>query len=239
MRDDAKNTTTQTDTEKTHETLKFYFTPVDPPKAEDAGGETNPLAKSTTNVPDIAEALKNQFGDDVLDVEVYAGEYTVRLGKAVIVEAGRFLKDELGFTYLADLGGLDRFTEEDRYEVFYNLVNLTSRKRIRIKVRVDEDDLTVPSVTDVWRAANWNEREAYDMLGIRFEGHPDLRRMYLPEDFEYYPQRKEFPLLGIPGSLPLPPQTPEGDLTMDPFPAAHGSKPVKSYEEPGTGSGEE
>ena len=232
MRDDAKNTTPQVDPEKSHETLKFYFTPVDPPKAEDAEGETNPHAKSTTNVPDVAEALKSQFGDDVLDVGVYAGEYTVRLSKAVIVEAGRFLKDDLGFTYLADLGGLDRFTEEDRYEVFYNLVNLTSRKRIRIKIRVDEEDLTVPSVTDVWRAANWNEREAYDMLGLRFEGHPDLRRMYLPEDFEYYPQRKEFPLLGIPGSLPLPPQTPEGELTMDPFPAAHGSKPVKSYEEP-------
>ena len=67
------------------------------------------------------------------------------------------------------------------------------------------------------------------MLGIRFEGHPDLRRMYLPEDFEYYPQRKEFPLLGIPGSLPLPPQTPEGSLTLDPYAAAHGSKPIKSY----------
>ena len=129
---------------------------------------------------------------------------------------------------------MDRFTEEDRYEVFYNLVNFQSRKRLRLKVRVDEEDLAVPSVTDVWRAANWNEREAYDMLGIRFEGNPDLRRMYLPEDFEYHPLRKEFPLLGIPGTLPLPPQTPEGDLTMDPFPAAHGSKPVKSYEEPGS-----
>ena len=239
MRDDAKNTTTQTDPEKTHETLKFYFTPVDPPKAEDGEGEVNPHAKSTTNVPDVVEALKDQFGDDVLDVDVYAGEYTVLLKKAIIVEASQFLKNDLGFIYLSDLGGLDRFTEEDRYEVFYNLVNLKSRKRIRIKIRVDEEDLTVPSVTDVWRAANWNEREAYDMFGLHFEGHPDLRRMYLPEDFEYYPQRKEFPLLGIPGSLPLPPQTPEGELTMDPFPAAHGSKPVKSYEEPGTASSEE
>ena len=77
-----------------------------------------------------------------------------------------------------------------------------------------------------------NERECYDMLGIQFDGHPDLRRMYMPEDFEYHPQRKEFPLLGIPGSLPLPPRTPEGDLTMDPFAAARSGRPVRSYQEP-------
>ena len=237
MRDDAKNTTPQVDAEKAHETLKFYFTPVDPPRPDD-DGTTNPHAKSTTNVPDVVDALKERFGEDVVDVETYAGEQTVRLSKGVIVEAGRFLKGELGFVYLADLGGLDRFTEEDRYEVFYNLVSFERRKRLRLKVRVDEEDLVVPSVVDVWRAANWNEREAYDMLGIRFEGHPDLRRMYMPEDFEYHPLRKEFPLLGIPGSLPLPPQTPEGELTMDPFPAAHGSKPVKPYEEPSSSSDE-
>ena len=134
--------------------------------------------------------------------------------------------------YLVDLGGVDRFTEEDRYEVFYNLVNIDAGKRIRLKVRLEEDDLHVPSVTPLHPAANWNERECFDMLGVIFDGHPDLRRMYMPEDFAYYPQRKEFPLLGIPGSLPLPPQTPEGELTMDPFAAARGSKPVKSYEEP-------
>ena len=238
MREDTRNAASQVDPEKSHETLKFYFTPVDPPRPDDEG-ETNPHAKSTTHVPDVVEALKEQFGEDVLDVEVYAGEHTLLLSKAVIVEAGRFLKSELGFVYLADLGGLDRFTEEDRYEVFYNLVNFKDRKRLRLKVRVDEDEMTVPSVVDVWRAANWNEREAYDMLGIRFEGHPDLRRMYMPEDFEYYPLRKEFPLLGIPGSLPLPPQTPEGELTMDPFAAAHGSKPIKSYEEPASSDSDE
>jgi NADH-quinone oxidoreductase subunit C len=129
------------------------------------------------------------------------------------------------------MGGIDRFTDEDRFEVFYNLVNIARGQRLRLKLRVDEDDPTVPSLTGVYRAANWNEREAYDMFGLHFEGHPDLRRMFLPEDFAYFPLRKEFPLLGIPGSLPLPAQTPEGGLTWDPFAAAHGAKPVKSYEE--------
>ena len=211
-----------------HETLKFHFTPVDPPRED---SPDNPHAKDTTHVPDVMAALQERFGDAVREVTVYAGEYTVRVEAARIVEVCRFLREEQAFTYFVDLGGTDRFTEEERFEVFYNLVSLTRNKRIRLKVRVDEDDPTVPSVTGVWRAANWNERECYDMFGIRFEGHPDLRRMYMPEDFEYHPLRKEFPLLGIPGSLPLPPQTPEGDLTLDPYAAAHGARPVKSYEE--------
>ena len=213
---------------KSPETLKFHFTAVDGP----AEGAENPHAKATTNQPDVVEAIRDRFGDDVLEVVLYAGEYTVRVSREQIVEVCRFLKEEEGFGFLVDIAGLDRFTDEDRFEVFYNLVSIEGGKRIRIKVRVGEDNPVVPSVTSVYRAADWNERECWDMLGIRFEGHPDLRRMFLPEDFEHHPLRKEFPLLGIPGSLPLPPQTPEGGLTLDPFPAAHGSKPVKSYQEP-------
>lgn len=231
MREDEKNVESKESPTDAHEALNFYFTPVDPPGRDD---EENPHAKSTTQVPEVVEALREQFGEAVLEVSEYAGEQTVLVERDRIVDICRFLKEERGFRYLSDLGGIDRFVEGDRYEVFYNLVAIEKRKRLRLKIRVDEDELTAPSVTDVYRAANWNEREVYDMLGITFEDHSDMRRMYMPEDFEYYPQRKEFPQLGIPGSLPLPPQTPEGDLTMDPFAAAHGSKPVKSYEEPRT-----
>ncbi len=231
MRDDQKNATPQVEAERSHETLKFYFTPVGGPRE---GRDANPHSKNTTFVPEVIEALRERFGEGVLDVKTYANEHTVHVGKDAIVDVCRFLKEEHAFNYLADLGGIDRFTDEDRYEVFYNLVSTERRRRIRLKVRVDEEDMTAPTVTEVYRSANWNERECWDMLGIRFDGHPDLRRMYMPEDFEYHPLRKEFPLLGIPGSLPLPPQTPEGGLTMDPFAAAHGSKPIKSYEEPGS-----
>lgn len=230
-RDNEKNTAAQVLPQRDQETLKFHFTPVDP---VNPAKDQNPHAKATTHVPETVEALRERF--DVVDHQVYAGEHTVWVRKEQVLDVCRMLKDELGFTYLVDLGGLDRFTEDDRYEVFYNLVNIGERKRLRLKVRVDEDDLVVPSVTPVYRAANWNERECWDMFGIRFEGHEDLRRMFMPEDFEYHPLRKEFPLLGVPGSLPLPPQVPEGDLTLDPFAAAHGKKPIKSYQEPASRS---
>ncbi|HHP7239336.1 NADH-quinone oxidoreductase subunit C [Longibacter sp.] len=229
MRDDERNAQPKEE-KREHEALKFYYTPTDEARPEDS--ESNPHAKGTTRIPEVIDALVEEFGDVVWNVESYAGEDTVFVEKEKIREVCRFLREELSFTYFADCGGIDRFTEDERYEMFYNILSLERNKRIRLKVRIDEDDLSVPSVSPVYRAANWNEREAYDMLGITFEGHPDLRRMYMPEDFEYFPLRKEFPLLGVPGSLPLPPQTPEGELTMDPFAAAHGSKPTKSYLEP-------
>lgn len=208
--------------------LPFDFTPVDTP-----GPQTpdNPHAKATTNCPDAVSALQEQFGDAVREVVEYANEHTVLVERDRIVEIAEYLKADHGFTYLVDLGGIDRFTEEERFEVFYNLVSITTRKRLRLKVRTEEEDPVVPTLSRTYRSANWYEREAWDMMGIRFEGHEDLRRMFMPEDFEYHPQRKEFPLLGIPGSLPLPAQRPGGELTMDPFAAAHGSKPIKSYEE--------
>ena len=211
-----------------HEVLNFHFTPID----EADPDSDNPHAQVTTRVPDIVEGLRETYGEAIGPVETYANEDTVYIEKDRIRDVCRTLKEDYGFTYFADCGGIDRFTDEDRFEMFYNLVNIERQRRIRLKVRIDESDMHVPSVTPVFRAANWNEREAYDMLGFIFDDHPDPRRMYMPEDFEYHPLRKEFPLLGVPGSLPLPPQTPEGELTMDPFAAAHGSKPVKSYEEP-------
>lgn len=214
--------------EQSHQTLKFFFTPVDEPRPD----VDNLYAKSTTHFPEIIQALRDRFGGAVGDVYEYAGEQTVFVARERIADVCRFLKDEQQFAYLSDIGGVDRFTEEDRFEVFYNLVSFEKRKRIRLKVRVDEADLNVPTIMNVYRSANWNEREVYDMLGIRFDGHEDLRRMYMPEDFEYHPLRKEFPQLGIPGSLPLPPQTPEGEIQYDPFPAAHGRPTPTSYEEP-------
>ena len=219
----AQDTGPRQDPNQEKQTLKFYFTPVAQPTEEEE--ETNPHAKQTTQVADVIEALREEFGEDVGEMVVYAGEHTVFVARERIVDVCRFLSEAHGFTYLSDLGTVDRFTEEDRFEVFYNLVALEQRKRIRVKLRTDEGT-PVPSVTGLYRAAMWHEREAWDMMGIHFDGHPDLRRMFMPEDFEYHPKRKEFPTLGIPGSLPLPPQSTGGALTADPFARAHGDVPT-------------
>lgn len=118
------------------------------------------------------------------------------------------LKEHMGFTYLSDITGIDYYTDEKRFGVAYNIVNLTERKRLRVLVRVEEKDPAVDSVVDVWQAAAWFEREVWDMVGIRFHGNPDHRRIYMPEDFEYFPLRKEFPLIGIPGSIQVPEMDP-------------------------------
>jgi NADH-quinone oxidoreductase subunit C len=154
----------------------------------------------------LREKLPVRFGTAVESINEYRGEMTVVLKKADLVEVCRFLRDdpECLFDSLRDLCGADYYRPADRYEVIYNLYSLKNKFRLRLKIRVDESDLHVPTVTGIWPAADWSERETYDMFGILFDGHPDLRRIFMPEEFEYYPLRKDFPLMGITGSLSLP-----------------------------------
>jgi NADH-quinone oxidoreductase subunit C len=154
----------------------------------------------------IIERLSTQFKDSIASVNEFRGELTVVVKKEDLVRVCDFLKhdEELKFELLEDLSGVDMYTPTDRFQVVYHLFSLMNRYRLRVKVMVDESDLKVPTVSSVWSTANWHEREAYDMFGIIFEGHPDLRRLYMPDEFEYFPLRKDFPLMGIPGSLSLP-----------------------------------
>jgi NADH-quinone oxidoreductase subunit C len=154
----------------------------------------------------ISARVQERFGPAVLVASEYSGELTLVIAKTSIVEVCQFLRDdpEMRFDSIRDICGADYYRPEERYEVVYNLYSIPHRARVRLKVRVEESDLHVPTLTGVYAGAAWMEREAYDMYGILFDGHPDLRRMYLPEEFEYYPLRKDFPLMGIPGSLPLP-----------------------------------
>lgn len=152
----------------------------------------------------ILERLKAEF--PAAQTNTYRGELTVVVPKGEIVSLCRFLRDDLAlqFDSIRDICGADYYRPDDRFEVVYNLYSIPHGARLRVKVRIDESDLRVPTVTGVWSGADWMERETYDMYGIIFDGHADLRRIYLPEEFEYYPLRKDFPLMGIPGSLPLP-----------------------------------
>jgi NADH-quinone oxidoreductase subunit C len=154
----------------------------------------------------VLHKLKSKFPDVIVSTNDYRDELTIVVKKQSIVAICQFLKEdtELPFDSLRDICGADYYRPADRFEVIYNLYSVKSNFRIRLKVRVDEEDNHVPSVITVWPAANWYERETYDMYGIVFDGHPDLRRIYMPEEFEYHPLRKDFPLMGISGSLPLP-----------------------------------
>ena len=154
----------------------------------------------------LVEKLKARFGEQNIRAGEFRDELTIVVPKEHIVEICRFLKDEpeLKFDLLVDLCGIDMNTPEKRFGVIYNLYSLANKTRLRLKTFTEEDDPKVPTVTGVWATANWHERETYDMFGVVFVGHPDLRRIYMPDEFEYFPLRKDFPLMGIPGSIPLP-----------------------------------
>lgn len=155
------------------------------------------------------EDFTSYIGDDLLETRTDYKYPHLLIRKDRIHETCKWLKHQQHFIYLVDVFGTDRFTSQDRFEVVYHMICLRTQVRIFLKIRVEEENPTVPTVTNIWRSANWNERETYDMFGIRFEGHPDMRRMYMPEDYKYFPLRKEFPLIGVPGSIDLPSTTPD------------------------------
>jgi NADH-quinone oxidoreductase subunit C len=146
----------------------------------------------------VADKLKERFGDAVQELSEAHGELTLVVSREQIVAICRLLKDDPGLQYnlLMDMAGVDYLGREPRFEVVYHLYSIPHNTRLRLKIRVPEDDLVVPSVTPVWSTANWHEREAFDMLGIQFAGHPDLRRIYMPDDYPGHPLRKDFPILG-------------------------------------------
>ncbi len=137
----------------------------------------------------------------------------VALEKIPEVMAG--LKNE-GFTYLVDITGVDNQGEDPRFEVVYELCDLSKKKHLRIKTMVAEGD-PVPSVSAIWRTADWHEREIWDMLGIRFSGHPDLRRILMWEGYPHHPLRKDFPLAGLPTEMPDIAFTAKAPLEGGPF----------------------
>ena len=128
----------------------------------------------------------------------FRGEITVVVYPEHILPLAEFMisDPDLAFTYLSDVTGVDRFPIEPRFELNYHLLSLARRETIRLRVRLPGGNPVIQSVVPVWPTANWHEREIFDLLGIRFEGHPNLRRMLLPDDWEGYPLRKDYPVEG-------------------------------------------
>lgn len=150
--------------------------------------------------------IKSGFASSIFNYEEYKGEHTFYVKKENIVSVCKSLKEKYGFNLLIDITGTDRFTDENRFEIVYQMRNLTKAWFLRIVTFVDESDLFVETVTGIWSGANWHEREAYDMVGVEFKNHPDMRRIYMPQEYAYFPMRKDYPLIGIEGSIPLPPK---------------------------------
>jgi NADH-quinone oxidoreductase subunit C len=150
-----------------------------------------------------ANKIKAKFGDIIAEPTEFRGEISLKISDAEkIFEVCSFAKKQLGFDYLVDISSVDNYGEDPRWTVIYHLRAIVNGEEIRLKTDVSEEKSELPSVLPVWRTANWHEREIYDMMGIRFSGHPDLRRILMWEGYPYFPLRKDFPLAGKPSDLP-------------------------------------
>lgn len=144
----------------------------------------------------IVEKIKARFATEVLDVVEFRGETTVTVKKDQIVDICKFMRDDLGYNLLCDLCAVDYMGQAPRFMVVYNLYNITTKQRFRIKAPVEEQDATIDTVCTVWSTANWLEREVWDLMGIEFNNHPDLRRILMAADWEGHPLRKDYPVQG-------------------------------------------
>jgi NADH-quinone oxidoreductase subunit C len=147
--------------------------------------------------------LREFHAGAILSEAEFRGEKSLSVKIESLSELCKFCRDELGFDYLIDITSIDHFGDYPRYEIVYELYSMASGLHLRLKTLVpDEDNPVAPSVSSTWATADWHEREVYDMMGIRFDGHPDLRRILMWDGYPYFPLRKEFPLEGLPSDMP-------------------------------------
>jgi NADH-quinone oxidoreductase subunit C len=166
----------------------------------------------------LAQRLIAQFGELLSQPTEFRGEITLMVNDAErIAEVCGFAKKELHFDYLVDISSLDNYGEDPRFTVVYHLHGLSHRCSLRMKTAVSEEKSELPTVTTIWRTADWHEREIYDMMGIRFRGHLDLRRILMWEGYPYFPLRKDFPLAGKPSEMPDVAFTQPAPLEGGPF----------------------
>jgi NADH-quinone oxidoreductase subunit C len=161
--------------------------------------EQPPTSDQKSTPSQLVTALQRENESWIRSISETYGEVTAIVAREHIVAVCAALKSHAAgrFDFLADICGVDNGVEEEpRFEVNYHLFSTTKHHRLRLKVVLDEGDARVPTVTGVWRTANWHERETFDLFGIIFEGHPDLRRILLPDDWQGYALRKDFPLRG-------------------------------------------
>ena len=174
---------------------------------------------------ELAQQLTAQFAGLVSVPVEFRGELTLQVADLErLPEVCAFAKEKLGFDYLVDISSLDHLGEDPRFTLVYHLYGYGHCCWLRLKANLSEEKGEAPTVTTVWSTADWHEREIYDMMGIRFRGHPDLRRILMWEGYPYFPLRKDFPLSGRPTELPEVAFTDAAPLEGGPFVTVPGGK---------------
>jgi len=157
------------------------------------------FALNKSRFDEVVAQLRNRFGESTIKTSIFRDNFRIQVDAGQVYAVLEYLKNQAGFDMLAELGAADylRYPDAtDRYGVWYILVNTSNNHRIIVKTFTNDPDPKLPSVWKLWRGSDWMEREVYDMYGVVFEGHPDLRRILLPDEFTSFPLRKDYPLRG-------------------------------------------
>ena len=176
---------------------------------------------------ELLGSLHNSFGEKLQHTTEFRGDTTYAIKESDLRDIAEFCRDDLSFDYLLDITSIDNFGEEPRFEIVYHLYSMPHGAHLRLKLRVSEELGAVDTVSDIWPTADWHEREIYDMMGIKFNGHPDLRRILMWDGYPFFPLRKDFPLAGLPSDMPDVAFTKVTPLEGGPFvtvPSTAGSK---------------
>ena len=176
---------------------------------------------------DVFHSLENSFADKLQQKTEFRSERTYTVSAHDLRELAKFCRDELSFDYLLDITSIDNFGEEPRFEIVYHLYSMPHAVHLRLKLKLSEEIGAVDTVSEIWPTADWHEREIYDMMGIKFNRHPDLRRILMWDGYPFFPLRKDFPLAGLPSDMPDVAFTKVTPLEGGPFvtvPSTAGSK---------------
>src|SRR6267143_2592041 len=167
--------------------------------------------------PELLASISQLFGPKLQEKTEFRGETTYTIRPSDLREVAKFCRHDHSFDYFIDITSVDKFGEEPRFEIVYELYSMTLAVHLRLKLKVSEEGGAVDTVSDIWPTANWHEREIYDMMGIKFKGHPDLRRILMWDGYPFFPLRKEFPLEGLPSEMPDVAFTKAAPLEGGPF----------------------
>ena len=185
------------------------------------------VSRLAMTAQELFDPLEKSFGPKIQAKTEFRGETTYEISAIDLRDVTKFCRDKLSFDYLLDITSIDNFGEEPRFAIVYHLYSMRHAAYLRLKLQVPEEINAVDTVSDIWPTTNWHEREIYDMMGIKFNGHPDLRRILMWDGYPYFPLRKDFPLAGLPSEMPDVAFTKITPLEGGPFvtvPSTAGSK---------------